>query len=144
MIWTNEQRDNCREWCAVYGEPPCWQVADDAEPCADCIAGRRNPDGVPINESDALKNLTIAKLPAPRHSPPFAKEDVTARFNALIGHGWRTMVSEALSIDATQISRMNAPTLRTLGAILEWMEATPPDRWPKRWRRAAGIAMERR
>ncbi len=41
--WTEELRDRCREHCACYGEPPCFQI-DDEPPCEDCVAGRENPD----------------------------------------------------------------------------------------------------
>jgi hypothetical protein len=43
MTWTPEIKAACREHCACYGEPPCFEI-DDAGPCDDCKNLRENPD----------------------------------------------------------------------------------------------------
>ena len=38
MDWTDSLREICREECAYpYGEPPCWQVDEDAKACWSCV-----------------------------------------------------------------------------------------------------------
>ena len=46
MEWTDEIRDRCADWCACYGEAPCYTI-DDSPPCADCRNGLENPDWKP-------------------------------------------------------------------------------------------------
>lgn len=48
--WTDELRDRCRDTCAFYGEPPCFELhklsSDCREPlgpCIDCIDGKPSP-----------------------------------------------------------------------------------------------------
>lgn len=44
--WTPEIKAACRDWCACYGEPPCFEI--NAEPpCDDCRNLRENPDWEP-------------------------------------------------------------------------------------------------
>lgn len=37
MAWTPETKDACALKCGDFGEPPCWQVVEGAEPCAVCV-----------------------------------------------------------------------------------------------------------
>ena len=42
--WTEAVKECCRNWNACYGEPPCFELDGITTPCADCLAGRENPD----------------------------------------------------------------------------------------------------
>lgn len=63
----------------------------------------------------------------------FDREDVIARLDALLGRGWRRRLAEAMGMDHNLVSRMNGPTLRTCGVLVEWLETIPRAAWPARW-----------
>ena len=65
----------------------------------------------------------------------FDRADIVARYTARFGRGWRTELCRVTGIDATQMSRLRPPTLRTIGLLLEWIEATEEICWPERYAR---------
>lgn len=74
----------------------------------------------------------------------FDAERIVAAYDEKFGRGWRTALCRATGIDATQLSRMRGPTVRTLGLLLEWMEETPEIVWPDRFAELRDMWLDRR
>ena len=80
---------------------------------------------------------TNAMPMAPRKKQPKSRE-IEARFEALLGgHGTTALLGRALGRNQSGLHRIWAgsrPLPQELVAVLELLEALPPDRWPARWR----------
>ncbi len=73
------------------------------------------------------------------HAHIMARRGVATRFEDLLGgHGTRTRLAEALGYRREHIGKMlngDEPVPEHLLAILELLEALPPEKWPQRWRK---------
>lgn len=60
---------------------------------------------------------------------------IEARFGAIFGYGWKRDLAEAVGVTnatlSVQLSTGKVPPY--LVAHLEWLEVTPPAKWPDRW-----------
>jgi hypothetical protein len=75
---------------------------------------------------------------APKKLP--AGRQLEARFEALLGgHGTTALIARALERSPSTLHRIWAGQGSKLPvelvALAEFLEQTPPDRWPERWRR---------
>lgn len=72
------------------------------------------------------------------HDGRMRRRDVSARFEDLLGgHGTRTRLAKALGYRREHIGKMLNGDERVpehMVAVLELLEALPPERWPERWK----------
>ena len=69
-------------------------------------------------------------------------DDIRARFSALFGYGWQSLLAEAVGIHRVTMSRQwngVQPLDPAIIAHLEWLESTPVSRWPARWSKLADL-----
>lgn len=50
-------RDACRNSCAEFGDPPCWEVAPMSKPCGECLRDVGYEPGDEFDEEAAVGRL---------------------------------------------------------------------------------------
>lgn len=72
------------------------------------------------------------------------REFVAETFERILGRNWRRIVADALEKDRAQVDRWFAPPAgrddapsAIVQACAEFLDMTPKENWPARWREAA-------
>ena len=84
--------------------------------------------------------MDLPDSPLVLHDLPMT-DDIRARFSALFGYGWQSLLAEALDVRVATISdqfRLGSVQPYII-AHLEWLESTPVSRWPARWSKLADL-----
>ncbi len=77
-----------------------------------------------------------------QETPLTQASQIEARYSALFGYGWKRDLAEAIQITLPRLSdQFTNDTVKGAAIVaLEFLEATPPARWPARWHKLAARA----